>query len=138
MKTCYNCKEEKPMGKFYKDGSKKDGHQSRCVECDKKRDKTPARKFSKYKHDAKRRGIGWHLTYEQFVEFWGKSCVYCGESIECIGLDRVNNDGDYDYNNITPCCKDCNMLKGSFDIEKFEDSIIKIYNKIVKDRSNNG
>ena len=33
LKTCYECKEQKPHSEFYKNKSKKDGLQGRCKEC---------------------------------------------------------------------------------------------------------
>src|SRR5579864_3791020 len=44
MKKCYLCQLEKEVNQFYKSKSRKDGLQTRCIECDKKYCKSDKKK----------------------------------------------------------------------------------------------
>lgn len=87
---------------------------------------SPKNKYQSYKHDAERRNIKWNLSFNQFMTFWQKPCHYCGEPIEFIGLDRVDNSKEYTINNIVPCCKICNRMKSAYSKDEFIDYCIKI------------
>lgn len=75
---------------------------------------------------AKRRGIGAEITYEQFLSFVNQPCEYCGGEIiqspyhssktkkHGWCLDRKDNDGPYSVDNCVSCCFSCNRLKGNF------------------------
>jgi hypothetical protein len=93
----------------------------------------------RYKHAAKRRGYVWELAREQFREIVIKPCVYCGSFRETIfkdkyynggfpytGIDRVDNDQGYTYDNIVPCCGTCNYMKKNLSVEFFISHITKI------------
>jgi len=68
----------------------------------------PKGKYTTYKHQAKRRGIDFVLSFEEFMTFWQKSCWYCHNPIKTIGLDRVDNFLGYSIQNVVSCCKPCN------------------------------
>lgn len=76
-------------------------------------------KYTQLKSLAKRRKIDWDLTKKQFAIFWKKSCVYCGEEIIAIGLDRVDNKKGYIYGNVVPCCTMCNTWKSNLTLRNF-------------------
>lgn len=82
--------------------------------------------YNVYRSNAKRRGINFNINYEQFVLLSSKCCHYCGEPPKQIlraryakcngvymynGLDRLNNDIGYVFENLVPCCKICNRAK---------------------------
>ena len=85
-------------------------------------------KYAKYKSNAKTRNYPFNLTFEQFITFWQKSCYYCGDEIETIGLDRVDNSRGYEIDNVVPCCKICNRMK----LNMSKDDFINHYKKIIK------
>lgn len=68
-------------------------------------------KFRSYKHGAKRRGLDWDINIEQFHQFWYANCKYCGDTIEGVGIDRVDNAVGYLSDNCVPCCETCNEMK---------------------------
>ncbi len=68
-------------------------------------------RYSQYKRSAKKRGLPFELTEEQFASLWQKNCSYCGDPIETIGLDRINNTKGYVLDNVVPCCDTCNRMK---------------------------
>jgi hypothetical protein len=87
---------------------------------------TPMGKFHGYKRTTKRRKLKWALTKEEFMTFWQKSCIYCGDTISTIGLDRIDNSKGYTLNNVVPCCWICNYMKNSRTKEEFLSQCRKI------------
>ena len=107
------------------------------------------RTIKQYKNSAKRRGISWNLTEDQFKEITQKVCSYCGakpnnrtkdkESFGDYiynGIDRIDNNKGYSVNNIVPCCKSCNSTKGVASQKDFKARIKRIYNYLFKEEVN--
>ncbi len=84
-----------------------------------KRNKLPCSRYTKYKAAAKFRNYKWNLTKEQFISFWEKDCHYCGDKVEGVGIDRIDNLQGYNMDNCVPCCNQCNMMKKSYSMEEF-------------------
>lgn len=85
-----------------------------------------AGKFRGYKHGAKRRGMTWNLSLQDFSQFWNAKCDYCGEQINGVGIDRVDNSRGYEPDNCVPCCETCNEMKLDHSKEKWLSHIRKI------------
>ncbi len=83
-----------------------------------------------YMRNAEQRGVKWLLTEEDFKSFWKKSCSYCGDEIETIGIDRIDSAGDYELVNCKPCCSDCNRMKMELSEENFLKMIKKIHDNL--------
>ena len=73
----------------------------------------------KYKSNARRRGLQWSLTEDQFIQLTSQPCYYCGglpgnrQSMPSgdfvySGIDRVDNSRGYVDRNVVPCCSFCN------------------------------
>jgi hypothetical protein len=72
---------------------------------------------------AKKRGLVWALTYFQASLLFQSNCHYCGDApsrthvsgagspIKFNGIDRVDSDKGYEFDNCVPCCTTCNMMK---------------------------
>jgi len=150
-KKCPGCKSRKSVVKFSKDRRAKDKLQYYCKECQKKNKQTykqthakeirkynrsaPCR-YSKYKDGAKRKGLEFNLTLEQFEKITFQICCYCGkyaENKKYCGVDRVDNDIGYKLNNCVPCCEVCNMMKRELTKKKFLDHVRDIYTHSFKD-----
>ncbi len=97
----------------------------------KKKKFDPSYRFSEYRRGAISRDIEFSLTIDDLLKYWKKCCTYCGDPIDSIGLDRINNKKGYIPNNITSCCFSCNQMKSTRDFEKWINQIKKIakYNK---------
>src|SRR3990167_8701685 len=56
------------------------------------------------------------LTLEQFIEIRKNNCEYCEGPLSEYGsgLDRSDNSKGYTLNNVVPCCKQCNWIKGPY------------------------
>jgi len=83
-----------------------------------------------YKKAAKKRNIEWELTDDEFKTFWQQPCSYCGEEIETIGIDRIDNDKSYQFDNCTPCCTTCNTMKMTLSKTQFINKIKLILNNL--------
>jgi hypothetical protein len=76
-----------------------------------------------YKRHAKERGQAWDLTDEQVRQLMTANCFYTGRPPSQIkralsgelflynGIDRLNNDLGYFWDNCVPCCRLVNMMK---------------------------
>lgn len=74
---------------------------------------TPNGRWISYRAGARNRDIPFELTPEQFAQFWRRPCTYCGEAVETIGLDRIDNARGYELGNVAPCCAPCNRAKAA-------------------------
>ena len=55
----------------------------------------PEYRYYQYKRDAAKRDHSFNLTFSEFMILWKKPCEYCGDDIETIGIDRVDNNLGY-------------------------------------------
>lgn len=96
----------------------------------------------RYQQGAKKRNLSWSLTQEFFFSLIHKECYYCGlppsnnskykgTDFLYTGIDRIDNDIGYEYGNVVPCCKICNMAKRSMKQHEF----IKWIDRITKFRT---
>lgn len=104
-----------------------------CVLSDRRRKEGTAfrRLFIDYQNGAKRRGVTWELTEEQFKTLTSSPCHYTGimpssqsraksgEIYWYNGVDRVDNTIGYLWSNCVPCCADINFMKTDLPYDKF-------------------
>lgn len=119
MKTCIYCKERKPLSEFASDRSRKDGKSNCCKECRKQYDAQPKKRYNNYREGARRRNLEFEITKKEFMEFWNKECVYCGDLIGGIGIDRIDSSKGYIKGNVVPCCGVCNRFKWGMGKDEF-------------------
>ena len=74
----------------------------------------------------KARNLPFKITLEQFLDYWNNTCYFCGDIIEGIGLDRLDNTKGYVKNNIVACCSTCNMMKKCQQEKEFISNCKKI------------
>lgn len=118
---------------------------------------SPSRKYSdpttstrnsviyRYVKNAKFRGLSWNLTIEQCVLLFQGSCYYCGSEPLNVcqmyggtrkplspyrynGIDRINNETGYEFNNVVSCCMICNTAKNDMTSDEFESWIVRLIN----------
>jgi len=118
MKTCRECKEEKPVGEFHKAKVNKDGRENRCKVCKKKASQTPeakeARRARSYKYVLKH-FYGMTLEeYDDMLNSQGGRCAICQ-------TDTPGASGRFhvDHNHTTGAvrgllCNGCNVALGHF------------------------
>jgi len=101
-RVCSTCNEWTPMTQM-----------TRGRICGKCKRKQPKQVFTVSRSKAKFRGDSWLLTYEEFFQFWGKPCYYCGDPFDVVRLDRIDPTGAYELGNVVSCCWACNRGKGA-------------------------
>lgn len=72
-------------------------------------------RFRKAKSQAKKRGIDFKLSLDQYRAVISQGvCDYCDGPLNRSGsgLDRVDNARPYTAENVVPCCGPCNSIKG--------------------------
>lgn len=99
-----------------------------------------------YKCGAKKRGLEFSLTRDEFRELTSSNCYYCNEEPNKIrktrfleyknsksvygykynGIDRIDNNKGYFISNCRPCCEFCNKMKMAHSEKEFLDKISKI------------
>lgn len=68
--------------------------------------------LNSYKNGARRRGLDFLLTDDEFYILIKQTCFYCGIAPSpCNGVDRMNNDLGYFKDNVVTCCSECNSAK---------------------------
>lgn len=99
--------------------------------------------FYGYRKSAKKRGLKFTLTEEQFAETTQQNCYYCGTKPKRAsiysknngiyiynGLDRIDNNKGYTIDNVVPCCTRCNYAKKNFTLNNYKEWIKKSYTKM--------
>lgn len=75
----------------------------------------PTSRYSRFKKRCLYSGKDFRLTFEQWSDLvLDMKCHYCSGVLEYKGcaLDRKDNKIGYLLDNVVPCCKECNRLKG--------------------------
>lgn len=80
-----------------------------------------------YKQNAKRKGLVFELSEEEFHHLILLDCFYCGSVPNVYnGLDRVDSSLGYSLDNVVPCCKTCNYAKNTMTYDEFRSWIMKV------------
>jgi 5-methylcytosine-specific restriction endonuclease McrA len=99
-------------------------HTEKGQEYEKRKRRFLRSRFSRGIYAAKKRSKEWTITYEQYQELLSRDCSYCNRDLgneTGHGLDRINNDLGYSFENVNPCCKDCNRRRSkSMSAEEFK------------------
>ena len=93
--------------------------------------------YNRYVQRAETKKIPFHLTKDQFEWLRKQPCYICDKPSSTLhnnGIDRVCNNEGYTYNNIMPCCGECNVMKKDHAFDKFWEKIIFIYKHAFKDK----
>jgi len=88
--------------------------------------------LGEYKRGAKKRGLVFELSNDEFKSITSKECYYCGHFPSTVrnfgwangsfvfnGIDRKDNSIGYTIENCVPCCFVCNRAKGTLSVEEF-------------------
>ncbi len=106
---------------------------------------SPARAvYRSYKLSARDRNKVFEISLDEFKAKTQLPCYYCGTLPNCCyrftkyknyrynGIDRVDNTKGYISENCVPCCKICNMAKGTMTQAEFADWMCRVHGKWAK------
>jgi hypothetical protein len=122
--VCAKCGVPKKAADFYVDRSKPRGHMPNCKTCQAGTFGsvvvfTPNYRIRTIRGGAVKRKLAYSLSRDEFMSFWKKPCVYCGDDIETVGLDRIDNLQGYIVGNVVACCATCNRMKSDMSMDEF-------------------
>jgi 5-methylcytosine-specific restriction endonuclease McrA len=94
-------------------------------------------KLNHYKNAAKRRGIVFKLTKDEFIKLILGKCSYCGaapdkisrtinHSMKWNGVDRKDSSKGYNKENCVSCCSICNRAKSNLEYSEFIEWIERL------------
>ena len=148
-RTSWLCKCECGNTKIVAGECLKNGHTKSCGCLQRGREPLPLElasmraQITRYKKQAKQRGLKYELAEKQFAELTQRDCYYCGAKPNNIsgnkklngdyiynGIDRIDSKKGYIVNNVVPCCKICNSAKSNMTIDNFRNWIERAYNKM--------
>lgn len=98
--------------------------------------------LNQYRTQARKRGLSFELSRDQFRTLTSGSCHYCGSPPAYIykpsrdrdgadpyiynGVDRMNNDLGYIAGNVATCCGVCNGAKSTMSSDQFLALVAKV------------
>jgi hypothetical protein len=84
-------------------------------------------RMSYYRTNAKKRGLDFLLSKDEFLRIIKMDCFYCGlPPMPMNGVDRKDNSYGYIEGNCVPCCARCNVMKMDSSVEDFLRHCIEI------------
>ncbi len=80
--------------------------------------RTSKGRYNTGKSQAKRRGIKYLLSFEEYAKLADLPCHYCdgrfAKTVSGVGLDRLDSSLPYSKDNVVACCGICNKIKSDF------------------------
>lgn len=125
LKKCFRCGKWLGLDSFWKSSSRKDGYCGECKICS---SKSKENRYNIYKKNARRRNLNFQLTKEEFYNITSQPCYYCGNFQNYNGIDRIDPNKGYYFQNCVPCCEICNKMKLDYSIEFWMNHIKQIIN----------
>jgi len=87
--------------------------------------------YNRFIADTKSRKIHCELTEPKYNYIISQPCTYCkNNSIGnngARGIDRIDSTIGYIFENVTPCCKTCNLMKNVMPVTDFFDQLLSVY-----------
>jgi len=101
-----------------------------------------------YRAGAVKRGYEFSLEFDEFTSLLSGNCVYCGaepyvheyekqymqvteEPYKHNGIDRINPNKGYSFDNCVSCCSKCNYAKHEMTIDEYKEWLVKSYNYLI-------
>ena len=133
-RECRACRVVKHLEEFEKNKHAYRGYRHTCKDCRNSAKRNHYQKinikWAKYRQAAKERSLSFDLSLEEFSTFWQKPCNYCGDSIQTIGVDRVDSSLGYSIQNCVSCCAVCNRMKLDHTFDFWINHMKKVINKM--------
>jgi hypothetical protein len=136
VKTCFKCKETKPLDLFFKHAQTPDGRHSWCKTCCSEGNRRSRKKINSTiegrakvfllnaKKSALKRNQVFSLTIENIVNCWNEQfgiCAYSGRKmmldaghLETVSIERIDSSVGYTPENTILVCQAINRMKSDF------------------------
>ena len=99
-------------------------------------------RYCEYKVNARRRGISFELSPDEFKYIINRPCHYCGgyskdydDKSRGNGIDRKDSKIGYHISNCVPCCSRCNFIKNTMSYEELIRYIKRLYKKVCENEN---
>ncbi len=125
-KMCIECNTIVKLDEFIKNKCIKCYNNYKKYEENRKPQDPLIRHLSDYKSRTKDKNIEWNLTDEEARNYFNSKCNYCNTLNNYNGIDRIDSSKGYVKTNVVPCCKICNLMKGTKSVKEFIDTITYI------------
>jgi len=141
MKTCFKCKESKPIALYFKHNQTPDGYHSWCKNCCTAGNLRSRVKLNSAiegragvflrnaKNGAKKRQQSFELTVGDIVTCWNAQaniCAYSGRlmtlvagQLNTVSIERIDSSIGYTQANTILVCQAVNRMKSDFEFEDF-------------------
>ena len=86
--------------------------------------------YNHYKSCAVKRKKEFEINKDQFKAIISNDCYVCGKmnsENHQNGIDRMDNNMGYLFENCAACCTECNLMKNDYDLETVYSKMIDIY-----------
>jgi hypothetical protein len=100
--------------------------------------------FNSYVNHAKKSELMFELSVEEFQLITSTPCFYCGANpsnehkssnkrgrYRYSGIDRIDNNLGYSFDNCVPCCRRCNVSKNKHTVQSFIEHCTKVAIKFI-------
>lgn len=127
-KVCQSCDppKRKPLSEFYRRAASRDGHSSRCKECEQKAHQAYNRRTrTKHLHRKSNLKILYNITIEDFNNMWeaqGGACAICFRT----GMKLV-----VDHNHATGQARELLCNRCNHGLGRFDDNPVLLQNAIM-------
>ena len=117
-RVCKNCGLPKPDEEFAKHAKDKQIKRRVCIDCfnlqTKEKNRRPLTRWLGQKSRCDKSEQTWKISFAVFESLIVMPCHYCGGKLNLTGcgLDRKDNSKGYEVDNVVPCCRQCNRVKG--------------------------
>ena len=143
--ACYECKCDCGNVKLVRPGNLANGSTQSCGTCVKRgrkrkhvletdtafTDYSLNARYLSYLSSAKKRNLKFELSFEQFAKLVKTNCHYCSYKVKLNGIDRKDNALGYIEGNVLPCCKTCNVAKGTMSYEEFIKWVMRLHRNLI-------
>lgn len=135
-RKCKTCQKVKVINLFEKCAKSHGGYRKKCKQCKARlasmRNSTLNGKYTTLRSKRHARGLGFNLSFSQFLKLHSAPCFYCGSLKKTdtgSNIDRINSTKGYIISNCRSCCYTCNRLKSDFTESEFYKHIHRITSK---------
>jgi len=98
-----------------------------------------SQRYPEYRYNARKRGILFELSVDEFKKLTNEKCFYCGghskdrnPQSRGNGIDRKDSSKGYNIENCVTCCATCNFVKNNMPFEDFIKWVRDVYKNTAK------